>query len=121
LGNFLKKVPQAPQKLSEKIGKNSHIVFLKWVNRLHLSLFWKFLKFLETFFKKFLSGVQGQSPCPINQNLQQSISRRKQPRQIMPWLFFIRKYSLLLIVMQHYKGSAVISDFTNSLQTRIND
>jgi len=39
LGNFLKKVPQAPQKLPEKIGKNSHIAFFKWVNRLHLSFF----------------------------------------------------------------------------------
>ena len=37
LGNFLKKVPQAPQKLPEKIGKNSHIAFFKWVNRLLIS------------------------------------------------------------------------------------
>jgi len=35
----LKKVPQTPQKLPEKMGKNSHIAFFKWVNWLLLSLF----------------------------------------------------------------------------------
>ncbi|MBP3333801.1 MAG: hypothetical protein J6M35_07125 [Clostridia bacterium] len=59
--NFLKKVPSGLLQnicRKEKIilkSTNFHITFC-------LSFSEKFLKFLETFYKKFLSGIQGQSP-----------------------------------------------------------
>jgi len=62
LGNFLKKVPQAPQKLPEKIGKNSHIAFFKWVNRLHLSFFQESFEVPRNFLKSFLVGCRGKAP-----------------------------------------------------------
>jgi len=72
LGNFLKKVPQAPQKLPEKTGKNRHIAFFKWVNRLHLSFFKKFLKFLETFSQKVSKRGAGAEPMPDKSKFEES-------------------------------------------------
>jgi hypothetical protein len=40
-----------------------------YIGKVFLNIFLKFLKFQETSFKKFLGGVQGQRPCPINPNL----------------------------------------------------
>jgi len=62
LGNFLKKVPQTPQKLPEKTGKNSYIAFFKWVNRLHLSFFQESFEVPSNFLKSVLVGGRG-SQC----------------------------------------------------------